>query len=314
MRADLLHVIAVIANPIRWQSRITLARRFVAHMLDSGVKLTVVECAYGDRPHEFANTLGINFVPVRSKTVVWNKENLVNIGLSRLPAEWQYAAWIDADIEFRRPHWAAETVEALQLYDIVQPWSDAYDLGPHDEHLQRHVSFCRQFHQGNPVIAAGDRFWTFNGGYHDYPHPGYAWAATRQALNWTGGLIDFAAMGAGDHHMALSLVGEADKSIPGGTSPSYRRALMQWQDRATRHINGNIGCVPGTIEHRWHGAKPKRQYLERWDMFLRHGFDPDLDLKRNTWGVIELACNKPQLRRDLDLYLRQRDEDSNSLG
>jgi hypothetical protein len=37
-------------------------------------------------------------------------------------------------------------------------------------------------------------------------------------------------------------------------------------------------------------------------------------LKRNTYGVLELAGNKPQLRHDIDCYFRARDEDSNTLG
>ena len=52
MRADLLHVVTAVANPMRWQSRIRLYRDFAARMLDSGVRLTVVECAFGERPHE----------------------------------------------------------------------------------------------------------------------------------------------------------------------------------------------------------------------------------------------------------------------
>jgi len=313
MKASHLDVIAVIANPIRWRTRIEHARNFFQHMLESGVRLTVVECAYGEREYEFADYPGIRHVPVRSRTLVWNKESLINVGIQHLPRDWKYVAWIDADIRFRRANWAVETVEALQIYDIVQPWSDAYDLGPHDEHLQHHLSFCRVFHSGQPVVATGDKFWKFNGGYHEYPHPGYAWAATRNAIEWLGGLIDFAGMGAGDHHMALCLVGQAEKSIPAGTTAAYRRRLLQWQNRALHHINGNIGYVHGTIEHYFHGSKPKRQYLERWDMFVRHGFDPDTDLKRNSYGVLELEGNKPELRRELDLYFRSRDEDSNSL-
>jgi hypothetical protein len=50
MRADLLHVVTAISNPIRWRSRHMLYRNFERHMLESGVQLTVVECAYGDRP------------------------------------------------------------------------------------------------------------------------------------------------------------------------------------------------------------------------------------------------------------------------
>ena len=140
---DTLHVVTAIANPIRWQSRAQLYRQFEEHMLDSGVRLTVVECAYGDRPHEFADNPHITHVPVRARSVLWIKENLLNIGLGRLPQDWRNVAWIDADVTFRRPDWATETVHALQQYDVVQPWSDCYDLGPNDEHLQVHRAFCR---------------------------------------------------------------------------------------------------------------------------------------------------------------------------
>ena len=51
-------------------------------MLDSGVNLTVVECAYGERPFELAGIAHINHVPVRAKSLVWTKENLINVGFS----------------------------------------------------------------------------------------------------------------------------------------------------------------------------------------------------------------------------------------
>ena len=116
MRADLLHVVTCIANPLRWKSRIACYHDFARHMAESGVHLTVVECAYGERPFELAAD-GVNHVAVRAKTLVWNKENLLNIGISRLPGDWRYVAWIDADIRFRKSGWAAETVHALQQYD-----------------------------------------------------------------------------------------------------------------------------------------------------------------------------------------------------
>lgn len=303
MRADLLHVVTAIANPLRWRSRIRLFRDFAAHMLDSGVRLTVVECAYGDRAHELADTPHATHVPVRARTLVWTKENLLNIGIAHLPEDWKYAAWIDADIAFRRPDWATDTVHALQTYDVVQPWTQCYDLGPNDEHVALHRSFARVWQDGGDV----------GGGYGVFAHPGYAWAATRQALDHLGGLIDTAALGAADHHMALALVGQLDRSLPGGISPAYAAPLRRWQNRAMRHIAGNLGCVPGSIEHGWHGQKRHRRYVERWDVLTAHAFDPDEDLKRNTWGVLELAGNKPALARDMERYFRQRHEDSNVL-
>ncbi len=304
MRADLLNVVTCIANPLRWASRIALYRAFEEHMLDSGVALTVVECAYGDRPFEIAPRTGVRHVGVRAKSVVWNKENLLNLGIARLPEDWRYVAWIDADVEFRKPGWAAETVHALQQYDVVQPWSDCYDLGPDDDHLHAHRSFCRQFVDGQHL----------GGGSYTFAHPGYAWAATRPALEWLGGLIDTAALGAADHHMALALVGKVAMSIPGNLTEGYRQPLFLWQQRAEKHICGNLGYVPGTIEHGWHGSKDRRRYIDRWQILVRHAFDPATDLKRNVMGVVELAGNKPGLRRDIDAYMRQRDEDSNTLN
>lgn len=303
MRPDLLHVVTAIANPIRWESRIRLYRDFEQRMLAAGVRLTTVECAYGDRPFDLAGNPAVNHVPVRARSLVWTKENLLNLGIARLPQDWQYVAWIDADILFRRTDWAQETVQALQQYDIVQPWTDCYDLGPHDEHLQAHRSFCKQWTDQQPVGPGPYRF----------AHPGYAWAATRHALEHVGGLIETAALGAADHHMALALVGKMVQSLPGGIQPGYAQPIAQWQERALAHIAGNVGCVPGTIEHSWHGAKTRRRYVDRWQILIRHRFDPFTDLKRNVWGVLELAGNKPDLRRDIDAYMRGRDEDSNTL-
>jgi hypothetical protein len=148
---------------------------------------------------------------------------------------------------------------------------------------------------------------------YEFGHPGYAWAWTRQALDWVGGLLEMACMGAGDHHMGLALLGKGAMSVPAGILPTYRRKIIDWQARATRHIAGNVSAIPGTIEHHWHGDKAKRRYIERWDVLVKHGFDPDTDIKRNCWGVLELAGNKPGLRQDIDRYFRARDEDSNSL-
>ena len=74
-----------------------------------------------------------------------------------------------------------------------------------------------------------------------------------------------------------------------------------------------MGCISGTIEHSWHGAKTRRRYVDRWQVLVRHRFDPFTDLKRNIWGVLELAGNKPGLRRDIDAYMRGRDEDGNTM-
>lgn len=310
-----LDIVTVVANPIRWESRIRLARAAILDWLkEPNVRVTLVESAYGGRDHELADLAAIpriNFVPVRNYSLVWNKESLMNIGISRLPADAKYIGTFDADIHFRKPGWAGEIIHALHLHPVAQPWSTAYDLGPNDEHIQAHTSFARLFSEGKPVVSSGGKFWTFDGGPYQYSHPGYAWAWTRDILDRIGGLFDLGGMGSADHHMALAMVGAVEKSIPGGTHPNYLAALKVWESRALTHINKNVGYVPGTIEHEFHGSKAARGYLNRWDMFIRHGFDPINDLKRNTFGVLEWAGNKPELEREWHLYLKSRAEDAN---
>jgi len=314
MRSDLLHVVTAISNPIRWKSRIALARASIAGWLEEpNVAVTLVECAYGGRDYELADLAcaRVTHVPVRAYTMAWAKENLINIGIARLPASASFIGAFDADVTFRKSGWAAETIAALDLYPVVQPWRTAYDLGPNDEHIGTHVSFASLFHSGKPVVPSGSKFWKFDGGAYEYAHPGFAWAFQRRALDLLGGLFEDAGMGSGDHVMALALVGAADRSFPGAIAASYRNAVMTWQARALTHINRKLGFVPDTIEHSFHGAKARRAYVDRWDMFLEHGFDPATDLKRNSFGVIEFAGNKPALEQAFDRYLRSREEDGN---
>jgi len=310
MRADLLDVFAVRSNPLRWQQPERIAKDWIELMLDSGVNLHIVEVQYGERPFVYADTPHINHIGLRAKTLCWSKENALNVGISRVPGA-RYICTSDSDVFFRKKSWAADTVHALQIHDVVQPWSDAYDLGPNDEHMQHHVSFCKVMMHGGPLLPENKKWWKWAGGPYDYPHSGYCWAWTRQALDWVGGLFDVGGMGSGDHHMALALAGKAERSLPGGCNQNYKDAVTRWQQRAVQHINGNVGYVPGTIEHRFHGAKADRKYVGRWDMFVKHGFDPVTDLKKNTHGVIEWAGNKPDLKREFELYLMSRREDAN---
>jgi hypothetical protein len=290
-----------------------LYRRFEQHMLDSGVDLTTVECELGERPFQIT-TPHVRHVKVRTYSVQFNKENLLMLGFSRMSEDvpdWKEAGWIDADVSFRDPHWASETVHALQQYSIVQPWSDVYLLGPREQHISHSRSFCRVWHEGGQVVPTGAKCWDKDGGYYPYAHPGLAWAIRRRCFNEVGGLIQSAVVGSGDNHTALALVGHADRSYPARISEGYKRPILAWQQRALRHINKDIGFVLGTVEHLWHGRTIDRKYWDRWELFIRHGFDPDTDLKINSYGVMELAGNKPALTHDIDLYMRQRNEDGN---
>jgi hypothetical protein len=297
-----LHVVTAITNPQRYQSRYKLLRDFERKIYCSGAGLTIVEGAFGERPYEVTDASNPNHVQVRIQHELWHKENLLNIGISRLPECAEYVAWIDADITFLQPNWVEETVHALQHYEIVQPFSHAIDLGPErlgSPVVQAHSGFCFQHVTG---AKRGPEYTNW--------HPGFAWAARRETLDKLEGLMDWTCLGSADHIMALAFIGAVSDSMAQGLHPNFYKLAKRFEYLCETQVKRNVGYVSGTILHHWHGKKADRKYQERWKILQDHQYDPLVDIMRDSRGVLRLTDNKPGLRDDLRRYFRERNEDS----
>ena len=307
-----LHVVTMVSNPVMYQSRYDLYRKFEQKMKQVHVNLVTAEIAFGDRQFEVTTAGNPNHVQLRTWDELWHKENALNIAMSRLPTDWQYVAWIDADIEFQQPDWVEKTIHALQHYQVVQPWSDAIDMDASGKIFNSYKSFTHQYVEyGLDQVAKAD-----SGVYAKaasktiaYPHCGFAWAARREAIDGIGGLPDFTIVGSADHHLAWALVNNVKYSCPGGVNTNYVKRLMQLQARTAKVIDTDIGYVPGIINHSHHGPKASRGYTSRWSILVDNDFDPDVDILKDSQGLITLAGNKPKLRDDLRRYFRNRNED-----
>lgn len=298
---DDLWVVTMISNPERYKSRYALYERFRTGVERAGAKLLTVEVAFGDRPFELTQANDGYDLQLRTNDEIWHKENALNLGFARLPLNWKYVAWVDADVEFVRHDWVEETVHQLQHFHVVQMFQHAIDLGPSGETLKTDTGFVwRWQREGLPRESK----------YYGGLHPGYAWAARREAIDAVGGLMDFAILGAADRHMAFSLVGRGMDTASKDLTPGYRKQIQVWQDRATRHIRQNVGYVPGSIVHHFHGKKVDRKYHDRWKILLKHGYNPEWDLKRDWQGLYTLTDQGLRLRNDIREYFRSRNEDS----
>lgn len=307
MSPDQLHVISVLSNPVRYRSRVRLFKDFLARMAGCGVTQWVVEATFGERQPEVVEAANPRHIRVRCDDELWLKENLINVAARFLPVDAKYVAWVDADIAFERADWATETIEYLQHYDVVQPFSQCVDLGPQDEVLQVHNGFAYCYRQGSK-LGPNNRL----GGWHyggPYWHPGYAWAWRMDAWNHVGGMIDRAIMGSGDHHMACALIGQSGFSLPAGVHPHYRAMVAAWEARAEATIKRNIGYLPGAIRHFYHGAKSNRGYNSRWDVLTGADFDPIKDVALDRHGVLKWTTDKRGLIDGARDYFRARQED-----
>lgn len=297
-----LHVIVPINNYVMFSRRYELFWKFKEAIEQNPlVELYIVEVAFGDRAFMCTEPNNSKHLQLRTSDELWHKENSINLMVQRLPLNWQYVAWIDGDVEFINKKFAEDAIHQLQHYKVVQLFQTVCNLGPTGEVISSFSSFCSQYVNGKE--------WSLQKGY-EFWHPGFAWACTRQAWNEMGGLIDFAILGAADHHMALCLIKRGGQSFPGGVHRNYKSKVLQYEARCTRHIRLNIGYVPGTIIHYWHGKIKDRRYRERWDILLENDFDPEVDIKRDWQGLYILEPDSYGLRDGIRRYFRQRNEDS----
>ena len=229
---------------------------------------------------------------------IWLKENLINVAIGQLPADWKYVAWIDADLTFLNANWITDTIKALGKADVVQMWQTAVNFGPNCEALKIDKSFAYMFKASGTPWVPNDKygFW----------HPGYAWACTKQAWNQMDGLIDWAILGSGDRHMAMAWAGRALQSAPGNIHPNYKALLEEYQ----KMCQGlRISWVPGTILHHWHGSLENRRYRERWEILTKNNFDPFKDIRMTDEGHVALTRSGLRLVGQLDEYFMGRKED-----
>jgi len=302
MSEDLkLYVIVVLSNPRMFARRYQLFDEFIDRLRTfKGISVLISEMTFGNRPPHYTRS---NSVHVSSKQELWVKENLINIGVRNLPKTWKYLAWIDADIEFINKDWVSETIHALQHYPIVQLFQNAIDMDPKLGIHQIHHGF------GHGILN-GKNLCEF---YCGFIHPGYAWAMTREAYDATGGLVDFAILGAADHHMACAVIGQVEHSFPSGIDERYKKRLLHYQERWAR-FGRKIGHINGIIVHHWHGRKSDRKYAERWNILIKHKYNPEKHLMYDSQGLIQLADDTHELQKGISQYFVQRNEDVNSVS
>lgn len=297
-----LHVISVLSNPARWHSRYRIFHHWMKAMGKTpNVALHIVESAYGDRKHELTQATNFNHLQVRTHSELWNKENLINLGVRHLlPRDWKYMAWVDGDVFFQDESWALETLHELQHFAVVQPWQTCLDLGPRGHGMNLFKSFGYVHELGIPKQKNASEPYT-------YGHTGYAWACRRDFYENVGGLIDFAILGSADHHMAWAMIGDVNHTVPKGLE-DYLRLCQDWQKKALKITNGEVGFTHGRIEHVFHGSKNKRYYRSRWQILIDNHFTPSQDLIYDSQGVLYLK-GKPELEQAIRKYNRSRCED-----
>jgi hypothetical protein len=183
----------------------------------------------------------------------------------------------------------------------------------HKHHHHHHHKHHHHHHHHNPPP------YPYDGGVGNkriFGRSGLAWAANLDAWNKVGGLVDFSILGANDWYTAHSLIGSLYPIIQEWAHTPYGQKLLHWQERAERWIKRDVGYVPGTVYHDFHGKKINRGYNTRGKILIDNKFNPETDIKYDGFGLLQLETWEPRqirMRDQIRAYFRARSEDDTSV-
>jgi len=303
---DDLCILTTYFNPNSYQTKLRNYERFRGVLERSHLPLFTVECAFGDQPFSLQ---GPRVLRLRTTDVMWQKERMINIGVSALPQEYTKIAWLDCDILFENPMWAPLVSQLLDRVQLVQPFDQFIRL-PRGDEFRRKIAIHRANSASFAAVYASAPTMHRHGDFLQHGHTGFAWAARRDLLE-KHGLYDACIAGSGDHMIAHAACGDWESPCvlnELGFS-GQRKHFRKWASGFFRDVQGRMTFVPGSILHLWHGEMDNRRYAERTLQLASFQFDPEKDIRIGSSGLLEWNSHKPALHRWAVRYFSTRKED-----
>jgi hypothetical protein len=302
---DDLWLITTLFQPSGYRSRARNYEVFSAPVRRGGLRMLTIECAFGDAPFSLPRSPDV--VSVRARHVLWQKERLLNLALSRLPSGWTKVAWVDADVLFANPRWAVEASRQLDRVAIVQPF-ERWHLLPEGAAATTPSSAARASFAADclrdPALALSNASCRVGG-------TGFAWAARRELIEGIG-FYDRCVVGGADHLMAHAVFAASADCFETRLGDPHRRHFAGWSARFSQAARGSIGCVDGDLLHLWHGPLEERDYVRRHQRLAELGYDPATDVRSGRGGCLEWSGDKEPLRRWVESYFARRREGESS--
>lgn len=251
----------------------------------------IVELVFDDQDYKFQHLP--NHTGLRTNTVVWQKEALLNLGIRQLlKLEYPKIAWFDGDIQFNSPEWYNEISDSLDKYNLIQAFRA---VRMHETALT-----CRVVK--STIASIGNVS----------PATGFAWAAKASMFDDML-LYDKLIVGGGDtliYSAAMGTLGEWLRKRSG----TYRHTahIVEWANKWYEKVGGSIGYAETMIETFFHGNLRKRNYLNRHEILKTSSFDPVKHIITDPeTGLLEWTDEAEDgIREDIRRYFVDRKEDS----
>lgn len=226
-------------------------------------------------------------IKANNTNIFWQKERCLNIAIDSLPDNTKHIAWIDTDIRFYNDNLEKDTIKALDKYPLVQLFDECFEK-PGINAYNNNISLgYKTVNQLNNVY---------------FPHIGYSWAFNKDILI-DNRLYDKDPVGNSDVLQLMAWKGTWNHSSIIELNREYRQQFLLWAWDSYEKVEGNLGYVPGKVEHFYHGRTIYREYTTRNNMLTENGFSPD-KLEIDTNGLYKI--NSQNLLQNIKEYLSNR--------
>jgi len=318
-------------NPRCFRSRLCNYRWFRRHLQ---LPLLTIEWSV-DGTFQLGDHEAEKLVRLVGGDLMWQKERLLSIAVSRLPPDCEAVVLMDADILIPDSTWLERLSRELDRVPLVQPFREvrhlpplpAGDLDAPERWLQENKPFylarqsfadrCRHgVRSTKPPTAALDRGLAYQQELRRLatrPSFGHAWALRRDWLEELG-LYEHNVAGSGDLAFAMAIAGRSEEfcdSYP--LNEAQKTHYLRWAVVAAAAGGPNrINSLDTVAFHLFHGHLKRRNYRARLEVLASSGFDPAMDLmaeEGHPFRWVPASRRATGLRQFFATYFQNRAED-----
>lgn len=224
-----------------------------------------------------------NMMRLRTNSVMWHKEALINLGASS--CRHKYISWQDSGCLLSNG-WCDATMMGLLKVDAIQCFSFAFWLDE-DGTVELADSGIVKSHTSK---KGGSAF-------------GGAWAAKRDFFDKVG-LYQYDVVGGGDVSFSAITGEDVAATAKRDMSPEQAAHYDTWLKSAMK-MGLRVGHIECGLTHLWHGPHTNRKYSDRHMILKGENFDPAVDI-RVDGGVMEWNSDKPGMHKKVREFFEVR--------
>lgn len=298
-------------NPAGFKTKRLNYAKFREGLKQIGLPLLTVELAVDVEHFVLGQTDAEYLIQLVAKDILWQKERLLNIGIRRIPDQYDKIIALDCDILFLNDDWLDNTCNLLEDYVLVQPFENCirfpYGIDALDSAACTVGIENGQIFHG---IARGVEKYGLKSLHQHHLHgePGYGWACRRSIIE-KNGFYDANIIGGGDSFFAQAAFGTMDFSAR-RLSLKHTEHYRKWAHKFFLDVQGSVAFSKGSIFHLWHGSRKNRNYRKRARILIENKFDPEKDLLNGDSNPWRWSGNNPGLETAVRKYFYSRKEDT----